>query len=100
MNVSSFFPGRIRIRDEVLKDSEISSALRKAIEWHESVKRIEHNLRTGSVLIEYSPARLPLEKLSALQTELLSLKSLCERYDGRGKDAILEKISALREKLE
>ena len=99
MNVSSFFPGRIRIRDQVLRDSEISAALRSAIEWHESVKNIDHNLQTGSVLIEYNVAKLPMSKLTALQNELLALKTLCDRYDGKNKAGILNKIAELKEKL-
>ena len=79
MTISSFFPGRIRLRDAVLKDAEISAALRSAIEGHESVRNIEHNAVTGSVLIEYDPARLPTETLAALSDELLALKSLCAR---------------------
>lgn len=95
MYISSFFPGRIRLRDNVLKDSEISTALRNAIEWHESVKNIEHNLQTGSVLIAYEPSKLPMAQLTALTSELLSLKKLCDRFNGKDKSVILEKISEL-----
>ncbi|MCR5217466.1 HMA2 domain-containing protein [Treponema sp.] len=99
MNVSSFFPGRIRIRDEVLKDGEISAALRAAIENHEAIKNIDHNLRTGSVLIEYHVSKLPVEKLMTFQKELLELQKLCDRYNGSDKSAILLKIGELKEKL-
>ncbi|WP_191017989.1 HMA2 domain-containing protein [Treponema zioleckii] len=100
MNISSFFPGRIRLRDAVLKDAEISAALRSAIEWHEAVKNIEHNLQTGSVLIEYTPSKLPIEKLTALQSELLELKGLCDRYNGNNRQPIFNKISELKERLQ
>ena len=99
MTISSFFPGRIRLRDKVLKDDAISSALRAAIEWHESVTNIEHNLQTGSVLIEYTPEKLPMAQLTALTSELLSLKKLCDRYNGRDQSAILAKIAELKQKL-
>lgn len=99
MYISSFFPGRIRLRDGVLKDEEISTALRNAIEWHEAVKNIDHNLQTGSVLICYEPAKLPMQKLTALTNELLQLKALCDRYNGKDKSAILGKIADLKGKL-
>ena len=99
MNISSFFPGRIRIRDEVLKDAEISGVLRAAIESHEAIKNIDHNLRTGSVLIEYYVSKLPVEKLLTFQKELMELQQLCEHYNGKDKSAILKKIGELKEKL-
>lgn len=99
MTISSFFPGRIRLRDNVLKDETISQAFRQAVEWHESIKNIDHNVRTGSVLIEYEPSLLPMEKLSALTSELLALKKLCERYNGTERQPILDKISQLRSRL-
>ncbi len=99
MTISSFFSGRIRLRSAVLKDDEISLALQKAVEWHESVKKIERNALTGSVLIEYDPKKLPVSALSALTDELLLLKKLCEHFDGKNKDEILKKIDSLKEKL-
>ena len=99
MVISSFFPGRIRLRDKVLKDAEISAALRDAIEWHEAVKNIEHNLVTGSVLIEYEVDKLPLPALTALTSELLGLKRLCDRYNGRDRKPILDKIAELKSEL-
>lgn len=99
MTISSFFPGRIRLRDKVLKDAEISEALRASVEWHCSVTNIEHNLQTGSVLIEYTPEKLPMKQLTALTSELLSLKKLCDRYNGKDKTPILEKIAELKAKL-
>ncbi len=103
MVISSFFPGRIRIRDKVFRDSEISQSLRAAIEWHDAIKKIEHNLTTGSVLIEYAPEKLPVSALSALSGELLSLKKLCDRYNLREDETlrsqILGKIAELKEKL-
>ena len=99
MTITSFFPGRIRLRDKVLKDQEISAALRAAVEWHESVTNIEHNVVTGSVLIEYEPDKLPMKQLTALTSELLALKKLCDRYNGKDKSPILAKIAELKEKL-
>ena len=99
MMISSFFPGRIRLRDEVLKDVEISAALQDAIQEHEAVKKIEHNLKTGSVLIEYSVLKLPVQKLTSLKEELLLLQDMCAHYSNSTKPAILAKIAELKQKL-
>ena len=53
MIVSSFFPGRIRLRNDVFKDDDIFSALYSAVGSHSAVKKVERNERTGSVLVEY-----------------------------------------------
>ena len=52
MIVSSFFPGRIRLRNDVFKDDDIFSALYSAVGSHSAVKKVERNERTGSVLVE------------------------------------------------
>ncbi len=99
MIISSFFPGRIRLRNEVFKDDDIFSALYSAAGNHPSIKKIERNEKTGSVLIEYIPEELPMEKLLSLKNELLSLGKLAEFYSKKNKPEILEKIKEIKNKL-
>jgi hypothetical protein len=40
-----------------------------------------------------------MQKLTALTNELLQLKALCDRYNGKDKSAILGKIADLKVKL-
>lgn len=40
MIVSSFFPGRIRLRNDVFKDDDIFSALYSAVGSHSAVKKL------------------------------------------------------------
>ena len=99
MIVSSFFPGRIRLRDEVFKDNDIFSALYSAVGSHSAVRKVERNEKTGSVLVEYIPENLPMEKLLALKDELLALGKLAESYNQKNKPVILEKIQEIEKKL-
>lgn len=95
MNVTSFFPGRIRLRGEIFRDAEIAWALRQAVEWHPAVQEIQHNLRTGSVLICYDEKLLPMARLEALSAQLLELRDLCLHYAPRKKPVILERIAGI-----
>lgn len=93
--ITSYFPGRIRLRSPIFKDKEISLLLKNILEKHEAIKKITHNHVTGSVLLEYNESNLPLEKLKALKEDLLKLKDIAWFYSEKDK----EKIIALIEKL-
>ncbi|MBO5731277.1 MAG: hypothetical protein J6R67_08770 [Treponema sp.] len=95
MNVTSFFSGRIRLRGEIFRDAEIAWALRQAVEWHPAVQEIQHNLRTGSVLICYDEKLLPMARIEALSAQLLELRDLCLHYAPRKKPVILERIAGI-----
>lgn len=95
MNVTSFFSGRIRLRGEIFRDAEIAWALRQAVEWHPAVQEIQHNLRTGSVLICYDEKLLPVARIEALSAQLLELRDLCLHYAPRKKPVILERIAGI-----
>lgn len=53
MIVTSFFPGRIRLRANIFKDSEIYEKALSILksEDNDSIINIQHNQITGSVLI-------------------------------------------------
>ncbi|MBQ8384884.1 MAG: hypothetical protein IJX45_08100 [Spirochaetaceae bacterium] len=95
MNVTSFFPGRIRLRGEIFRDMEIASALRQAVEWHPAVQEIQLNQRTGSVLISYDENLLPMARIGALSAQLLELRALCLHYAPKKKPVILEMINRI-----
>lgn len=96
MQISSYFPGRIRLRAHVLKqDEEISLAFVKAFESCDFVNKVEYNPNTGSILLLYDHKLLNMEKLKLLEVELKELKTLCEEYCLENKSKILDKISRL-----
>ncbi|MDR1922564.1 MAG: hypothetical protein LBS31_12620, partial [Candidatus Adiutrix sp.] len=63
--ITSFINGRVRLRDERFKDSETSAAAAAAVETCPAVTRVAANPRTGSLLIEYDPARMDMEAARA-----------------------------------
>ena len=92
MVVSSFFPGRIRLRSSLLQDDDICTALKTALEQQPAVHKVEYSTHTGSILIEYENDKLPLKKLNNLKAELDELKLLCDTYSEKKKPAVLKKI--------
>ena len=67
--ITGFFPGRIRLRAPVFKDTAITQralSILKAPALSSIIKEIEHNPVTGSVLIKYHPTKVPIAKLTPL----------------------------------
>ena len=96
--ITSFFPGRIRLRAPVFKESDLVEKAKSILQKSEAVKKIENNLLTGSVLIEYSPSKVPLEKLTSMQDFFARLASEAQNFDGT--ESSRAKISGMLDKLE
>ena len=80
--ITSFFPGRIRLRAPVFKQVDLAEKARKILLKFEAVKNIEHNPVTGSVLIEYDPDKVPMEKLLPMQDFFTQLANEAQNFDG------------------
>jgi len=95
--ITSFFPGRVRLRAPIFKEEDLVSQARSILEKSAAVKKIEHNPVTGSVLIEYEPSKVPLEKLLPMQDFFTRLASEASRFDGSQaqKEALSRMISSL-----
>ena len=65
--ITSFFPGRVRLRAPIFKETDLVEKARAILSKSDAVKNIETNPVTGSVLIEYNPAKVPMEKLLPMQ---------------------------------
>lgn len=61
--ITSFYDGRVRIRVAALKDPETMSQAEAIIKVQEGVTHTLSNPRTGSLLIEYDPEKIPRETL-------------------------------------
>ncbi|MDR3301150.1 MAG: ATPase P [Spirochaetaceae bacterium] len=69
--ISSFFPGRIRLRFAELKNPVIAAEVLSRIKAIAGISNTELNPLTGSLLVEYDTKILPTEKLIELgKTEL------------------------------
>ena len=80
--ITSFFPGRIRLRAPVFKQEDLVEKAKKILEKFDAVKNIEHNPVTGSVLIEYEPDKVPMEKLLPMQDFFTQLANEAQNFDG------------------
>ncbi len=95
--ITSFFPGRVRLRAPIFKESDLVEKARAILSKSEAVKKIETNPVTGSVLIEYSPAKVPMEKLLPMQDFFTNLACEARRFDGSAEShqKISDMLSAL-----
>lgn len=82
MLITSFFPGRVRLRAQIFKNEELCAKAREILLKSEAVKNIEHNPVTGSILLEYDIKKVPMEKLVPMQDFFIKLGKEAERYDG------------------
>ncbi len=98
MIVTSFFPGRIRLRAPVFKDTQLFERAKSIIQSStDAVKTIEHNPVNGSVLITYSPEKIPVEKLSGLKDFLTRLQHKAEHYTPDDKEAVMLMLDEFEE---
>lgn len=61
--ITSFFDGRLRLRDEALKDKANMALVTGLLSGRDGVLRLEPNARTGSLLIEYDQEKISRETL-------------------------------------
>lgn len=97
MIVTSFFPGRIRLREAVFKDPVIVEECLKILKTSDAVTNVQNNYTTGSILLEYDPDKVPMDKLEPLVPFLKELERLSHNYNGKNREIILEKLKELKE---
>jgi hypothetical protein len=56
-------PGRLRVRAEAFRSTEVGDRVRAALEVEPGISRVSHNPKTGSLLIEYEPGLADLEAI-------------------------------------
>ncbi|MBQ9207339.1 MAG: hypothetical protein IJ158_11595 [Treponema sp.] len=93
--ITSFFPGRVRLRAPVFKEADLVEKAQAILKKSDAIKRVEHNPVTGSVLIEYYPAKVPMEKLSSMQNFFMHLAREAEHFDGTNREQILSMLDEL-----
>ena len=95
MMVTSFFPGRIRLRAPVFKEADLVEKAVSILRKFPALKNIENNLLTGSVLIEYQADKVPMEKLLPLRDFFMELAKEAECFDGSNRNKIIEMLEKL-----
>lgn len=101
--VTSFFPGRIRLRDPIFKDAVITaralSILKKPV-LSALLKGVEHNPSIGSVLITYHPLKVPTARLESLVPLVKKLEREVRVYSEKNKSIILSILDELEAAIE
>ncbi len=68
-SITSFVDGRLRLRHPIFKDSHVADKVKELLENISGIESLKHNMRTGSLLIEYD-------------SEILDQKSLLTILEG------------------
>lgn len=71
MVIASQFEGRVRIRDEELKQEPVLSRVREALLTMPGVDGVEANQRVGSLLVLYNAAVATLERITKTIADLI-----------------------------
>lgn len=91
--VTSFMDGRVRLRHPALKNAAQAERVRPLLASMPGMRNVTVNSRTGSLLLEYDPARISRE-------DLLSLAGQWEAYAAQPDDARpkrgLDRAAAIR----
>ena len=96
--VTSFIPGRIRLRSRIFRDDDIASAFTSLLDATGIVTGIERNANTGSFLVSYRAECIPsaenlIRFASTYMPQLARLKFRILYYTPQDKGAILSAIS-------
>ncbi len=101
--VSSYFPGRVRLRSPFLRDSDLRCAVIDAIEELGFSGTYKVNEDTGSVLVQYDPDQLTgniIEALRPMVNEMAKLRMKVEYYTPKDKAFLLSEIERLKKEAE
>ncbi len=93
--ITSFFPGRVRLRAPIFKEADLVEKARSILQKSDAIKNIENNFLTGSVLIEYYPEKVPMKKLLPMQEFFTNLALEAKHFDGSNRQKILSMLEEL-----
>ncbi len=92
----NYFPGRLRLRDPALRDEAVRTAAIAALKSISDDAVCEYKEKTGSILITYDPARVPIERLETLVPYLQKLRQKIAVYSEKNRNDILSDIAQIR----
>ena len=84
------------MRDPALRDEAVRTAAIAALKSISDDAVCEYKEKTGSVLITYDPARVPIERLETLVPYLQKLRQKIAVYSEKNRDDILSDIAQIR----
>lgn len=98
--VRSFFPGHVRLRCSILKDADIANKAMSAMKELGFEGSFTYNSQTGSILIEYDPKVMTVDKIMPLKSMLKDVMKLREKvliYSPKNKPFLLSEIDKLKD---
>ncbi len=95
-----YFPGRLRFRDPVLRDSEIRDAALEVVRLICPQTKITYKESTASILAVYPDDAVKPDKLKPLLPLLLRIEPKIRFYTPKKKDDILAGIAEIKTKIE
>lgn len=91
-------PGRLRVRADLFRvDTAAVERVQRGVERFAGVSRFEHNVRTGSLLVEYQPGVAQAETILAYIADTAGLDRYSPDKDTRPRDPGIVAIDAVRE---
>ena len=93
----NYFPGRLRFRDPILRDSDIRNAALEVVRLICPQAEITYKESTASILAVYPEDGLNLSSLKSLVPLLLKLEPKIRFYTPKKKDAVLAGIAEIKE---
>jgi|Go1ome_4_1110791.scaffolds.fasta_scaffold86043_1 hypothetical protein len=74
--IESFIPGRVRLRSPLLSQEDTARLILRTFQAIPQARSVTMNEKTGSLLFEYDPQALPMERLKELLPLLSELQNL------------------------
>lgn len=96
----NYFPGRLRFRDPVLRDSDIRNAALEVVKLICPQAEITYKESTASILVLYHAEKINTENLKQLVPLLLQLEPKIRFYTPKKKVDILEGIAEIKKIVE
>ena len=96
----NYFPGRLRFRDPVLRDSDIRSAALAAVRILCPQAEISYKESTASILAVYPAEAVSPDALKPLVPYLLKIEPKVRFYTPKKKDEILAGIADIKAAIE
>ncbi len=92
----NYFPGRLRFRDPVLRDSDIRNAALEVVQLICPQAEITYKESTASILAVYPPEAVEPDSLEPLVPLLLKLEPKIRFYTPKKKNDILAGIAEIK----
>lgn len=96
----NYFPGRLRFRDPILRDTEIRNAALEVVQIICPQAEITYKESTSSILAIYPEEAVNPDSLKSLVPLLLKIEPKIRFYTPRKKGDILEGISEIKSLVE